>query len=179
MPAEQADYLELALGLPRDDFVRKCSFPFLVGLSPLIAPPGPQRTASFDLLPEGDAASSTAEDPQETTDPVRDTRPVVLAVRKAQSMFPNMITVGRTANNDIIIRDTKVSKFHAFFRIVKEGTELYDAGSRNGTWHGLERLIPTGPPALLETGDLVRFGPLQFSFYEATDLWDHLRGRIR
>jgi hypothetical protein len=42
---------------------------------------------------------------------------MVLPVRKVQSTFPDMITVGRTANNDIVLADMSVSKFHAFFAV--------------------------------------------------------------
>lgn len=63
-------------------------------------------------------------------------RRVIAPVAKrpgAQNAFAMMITVGRAANNDIVIPDQRVSKFHAYFR--EEGGRwlLCDANSRNGT----------------------------------------------
>ena len=66
-------------------------------------------------------------------------RPLVLPLRKVQSTFPSMITVGRTDNNDLVVPDEQVSKFHAFFRLVGDRVELSDAGSRNGTFVGTRR----------------------------------------
>ena len=71
--------------------------------------------------------------------------PVVLPVRKVQSTFPSMITVGRARNNDIVVPDALVSKFHAFFRQLDDGEwGLADAGSANGTKLGEVELAPKG-----------------------------------
>ena len=80
-------------------------------------------------------------------------RPLVLPLRKVQSTFPSMITIGRTENNDLVVSDEQVSKFHAFFRIVGDRVELSDAGSRNGTFVGSQKLAARGAGAPVNRGD--------------------------
>jgi FHA domain-containing protein len=96
-----------------------------------------------------------------------------------RSPYPSMITVGRTRNNDIILPDESVSKFHAFFRDGTEGAPgqpapivLQDAGSRNGTLLD-GQTVPTaraGPPSVVGPGSLVRFGVVQLTFLDAAGL---------
>jgi len=94
-----------------------------------------------------------------------------------------MITVGRTRNNDIVLPDESVSKFHAFFREA-DATEppapadgprrmlLQDAGSRNGTlFNGGP--VPTakqGDPLVVSMGGQVRFGLVELTFLDAAGL---------
>src|SRR5207302_10503529 len=103
-------------------------------------PTGREPTGTFRLVdaskPKGAAAAAP---PNE-----RGGRPLVLPLRKVQSTFPSMITVGRTDNNDLVVPDEQVSKFHAFFRLVGERVEISDAGSRNGTFVGGRRIESRG-----------------------------------
>jgi len=101
-----------------------------------------------------------------------------------RSPYPSMITVGRTRNNDIILPDESVSKFHAFFRDATDipaggppTLVLQDAGSRNGTLLG-GKPVPTarqGPPVGIAAGALVRFGVVQLTFLDATGLRELVR----
>jgi pSer/pThr/pTyr-binding forkhead associated (FHA) protein len=100
----------------------------------------------------------------------------VMAVAKTQSAFGNMITVGRTANNDITVDDSHISRFHAFFRVHGDAFELVDAGSRNGTWCGEYRILPKGPICNLRIGDEVRFAGVTFKFLDAGGCWERVRG---
>ena len=102
-------------------------------------------------------------------------RPLVLPLRKVQSTFPSMITVGRTDNNDLVIPDEQVSKFHAFFRIVGERVELTDAGSRNGTFIGSRRLEARGASGPLNLRDRFAFGAVEFQLLDARGCWEWLR----
>src|SRR5258706_2030713 len=122
------DYLERAQTLNREQFVADCPFPFLVGSGELVRPSGPQRTIQGSIQ---EIAAAFPGGPSETRGRAK---AVLLAVRKVQLTFPNMITVGRTTNNDIVISDVQMSKFHAFFRLGGREAELVDAGSRNGTF---------------------------------------------
>jgi hypothetical protein len=101
-----------------------------------------------------------------------------------RSLYPSMITVGRTRNNDIVLPDESVSKFHAFFRDATEipggptpALVLQDAGSRNGTT--LEgQTVPTarqGPAVSVATGATVRFGGVQLTFLDVTGLRELVR----
>jgi len=93
-----------------------------------------------------------------------------------RSPYPRMITVGRTRNNDIVLPDESVSKFHAFFRDsamtsqALPGTFLvYDAGSRNGTTLD-GRPVPVakeGDAVLVRSGAKLRFGLVPLTFLDA------------
>lgn len=61
---------------------------------------------------------------------------LVFEVRKSdRNTFKNMVTMGRTDNNDVVLKEGSVSKFHAYLSQGLSGGEykLTDAGSRNGT----------------------------------------------
>jgi hypothetical protein len=98
---------------------------------------------------------------------------IVYAVKHTgRSPFPRIVTVGRTKNNDIVLADISISKFHAFFK--EEGGQVFlaDGESRNGTFVDGERALPTkqGKPTLLKTGVAVKFGALEFRFIDAKEL---------
>jgi pSer/pThr/pTyr-binding forkhead associated (FHA) protein len=64
------------------------------------------------------------------------------------------LTIGRQGENDIVLRDSSVSRHHASF--MKEGENLFvtDKGSKNGTIvNGLKV-----ESARLEDGDVIRIG---------------------
>ncbi len=85
--------------------------------------------------------------------------------------FPNMISVGRTRNNDIVIPDVSVSKFHAFFMRGKDGRLLLqDAGSRNGTYVGGALVAGReGQPTPVGSFSELRFGSVEMSFLMASE----------
>ena len=105
----------------------------------------------------------------------RGARPLVLPLRKVQSTFPSMITVGRTDNNDLVVPDEQVSKFHAFFRLVGDRVELSDAGSRNGTFVAGRRLEARGASAPVEARVRLAFGAVEFQLFDARGCWEWLR----
>ncbi len=158
----ESDFLALAITHPRQKFVASCPFPFLVGRASTIRPSGPQPTVIGSIT---GTAPFDAPILESGASPVS-----VHAVRKIQASFPNMITVGRTSNNDIQINDVQISKFHAFFRTVDEKTQLVDTGSRNGSWIGQARVTKSG--ADLKLGDVVRFARLEFLYVDAGECWD-------
>ena len=102
-------------------------------------------------------------------------RPLVLPLKKVQSTFPSMITVGRTDNNDLVVPDEQISKFHAFFRLVGDRVELSDAGSRNGTFVGTRRLESRGASAPLRANDGFAFAAVEFQLFDARGCWEWLR----
>ena len=96
--------------------------------------------------------------------------------KKPGASFPDMITVGRTGNNDVVLRDVTVSRLHAFFRRRDERWVLADAGSKNGTAVDGDPLQPRRERDLA-SGTPVRIGDLELTFYLAPDLFDVLGGR--
>lgn len=95
--------------------------------------------------------------------------------KKEGAPFADMITVGRTANNDVVLNDITVSRFHAFFRERDNKWFVCDAGSKNGTTHESSRLEPRKEKPL-RSGDHVKLGDVEVTFYTATDLYNILAG---
>ena len=167
----QPDYVARAGQLERAEFAKAYPWPFLVSTAgEIVEPAGPQKTGIIERI-----EVDTTLDGDEAVEPVQGPQ-LAFAVRKVQATFGNMITVGRTSNCDVVIRDVTVSKFHAFFRIASDGSvELGDAGSRNGTWVGKTKLEPKGPVSPVPLGTNVRFGSLVFQLVDAGGCWDFLR----
>ncbi len=105
--------------------------------------------------------------------------PRVLRVEKAsktQNAFAFGITLGRVDNNDLVLDDHSVSRFHAFLRYDDRAQTwfLTDAESKNGTWVDGNRLGPNQPTALrdeavLKLGDAQLRFMLPASFFKMVD----------
>lgn len=81
------------------------------------------------------------------------------------SLDKDLVTIGRHSDNDLVIDDTGVSRYHA--RIMREGNQyqLIDLGARNGTVvQGLR-----APFFQLHDGDFVQLGPRVSFRYSLTD----------
>jgi hypothetical protein len=169
-PVLSPDYLHEALHTTRDAFVAAHSYPFLVGVVAMNPVKKPRRTGVFD---PGATLAGTSREAFKAA--VAASRPTVLPVKKIQSTFESMITVGRTRNNDIVLLDVEVSKLHAYFREVHGVYELADGGSANGTRVGDLRLEPKGPGHIVHPGDRVAFAHLEFRFLDAAGCWDELQ----
>jgi pSer/pThr/pTyr-binding forkhead associated (FHA) protein len=97
----------------------------------------------------------------------------VMPIRAAKDSHTHLITIGRTAKNDVTIADISVSRFHAFFKRNPAGDfQLYDAGSTNGTIVNESSVCTkeAGPPTNVKSGDNVRFGQVDVTFLEANAL---------
>lgn len=132
-------------------------------------------TAAEVNLPAGPAATmvealSPADDASEITGSVS---LVAFPVRRGSESVTHLVTVGRTSNNDIVISDISVSRFHAFLKQDTNGTfQILDGGSANGTRVNGAK-VPArgkGPPTNLKTGDTLRLGRVEFTFLDATAL---------
>jgi hypothetical protein len=79
--------------------------------------------------------------------------------KKADRTITN-VTIGRSAQNDIILYNKMVSKSHAYLEIDKtaEGCSLVDVGSKNGTLLNDDELTPYQSYPLKD-GDEISFGP--------------------
>jgi hypothetical protein len=94
--------------------------------------------------------------------------PQLFAIAKSdRNVWQERILVGRSTNNDVVIRDRSVSKLHAIVRMEDESTvQLADHKSTNGTSHRGRRLDP-GETVDLRYGDLVHFGLVAVRFIDA------------
>ena len=95
--------------------------------------------------------------------------------KKPGASFPDRITIGRTANNDVVIPDTSVSRLHAYVRRSGDVWSLADAGSKNGTWLRGEALEARKERPLPSRATL-RLGDVDLTFYLAADLFGALGG---
>jgi hypothetical protein len=79
---------------------------------------------------------------------------------KKADTIPSSVTVGRSAQNDIILYNKMVSKSHAYLEIAAtgEGCSLVDVGSKNGTLLNDNELAPHQDYPLAD-GDEISFGP--------------------
>jgi hypothetical protein len=85
----------------------------------------------------------------------------VLEVRKKKSdIAMDVITIGRSANNDIVLYNKLISKSHACLHISSQDDSIYmvDFGSTNGTFLNGNELVPQ-EKYLLHNGDEIALGP--------------------
>jgi pSer/pThr/pTyr-binding forkhead associated (FHA) protein len=119
--------------------------------------------------------------PSQPTQELPPSRYLVFPVRKTErSLIARFYAVGQTRNNDVVIRDVSVSKFHAFFQDADDGGFLLqDARSTNGTFVNGAR-VPRqgqGDPVRVQSGDQVRFGTVELSFVDA-EMFRELVARV-
>jgi hypothetical protein len=88
---------------------------------------------------------------------------VMLDSNKQHPLRMRLTRIGRNLDNDIVVTNDRVSRYHA--EIVRRGEDLMivDKGSRNGVWVNGWRI--TGP-ARLGPGDEIRIGRQEFRFTE-------------
>jgi hypothetical protein len=143
------------------------------------------RTGGSDLA-EGGTTLTLDQDASET---VEETRPqgkdfavvdetdleVYPLAKKPGASFPDRITIGRTPNNDIVIVDHSVSRFHAYLRLDGKSWVVADAGSKNGSWLGSATLEPR-KERQVPSKTIVRIGDVDLTFYLAPDLYAALGG---
>lgn len=103
--------------------------------------------------------------------------PLAAVIEKSKdNAFKRRITIGRTGNNDIVLEDASVSRFHAWIEQVDGAWVVVDAGSRNGSTLAGRRLAPK-VPAMLANAQVLRIGALQLTYYTAQGFLDHLHKR--
>lgn len=72
-----------------------------------------------------------------------------------------VVTIGRTAGNNIVLDHPTVSRQHATIKLEGNDFRLYDLGSANGSFVADKRVRE---PVTLEDGVVVRFGEEEFTF---------------
>lgn len=150
----------------------RCPFFFLVGGARLVecddlATTGvmavDDRTARIPIVSGPTGVANLAEEP------------LLLAVRKTRGPQADLVSVGRTDINDVVLRDPLISKLHASIAIHGHYVELADAGSSNGTFVNEQRLGHRSVHVV--PGDTVRFADLAFTLCTAEMCWDRVHGR--
>ena len=173
-----AMYVAQLAGLTEADAIQRVRNPMLVQTS---GEPGARRREFYTTATEVGLASNKQQSlapmsmPRST--PLAPSEREVHAVRKrADGVFGDIISVGRTPNLDVCIARGEVSKFHAFFSRDENGRYLLtDKNSTNGTFVGINRLT-SGEAQLVFDGNVVRFGVHSFIFMEAASFARFARG---
>ena len=96
-------------------------------------------------------------------------------VKKPGASFPDRITIGRTANNDIVIADHSISRLHAYVKRAGASWVVADAGSKNGSALRGVKLEARKEQGLVSRM-VLRLGDVDLTFYEARDLYGALGG---
>jgi hypothetical protein len=109
--------------------------------------------------------------------------PLLLEVQKGKSALNALgfgITVGRTSNNDVVLYDATVSRFHAVLsRDERTGIwRVEDAESQNGTFVNEVRLAPRTTTTLAD-GASVRFGAVSLRFLSPEGLVRLLEAKMQ
>ncbi len=87
----------------------------------------------------------------------------ILAPGHAPSVMPlsrSIVTVGRNADNDVVLPADGVSRHHARLQATSLGWEVLDLGGVNGTWVD-DRRLRSDEPTPLAIGSKVRVGPYE------------------
>jgi pSer/pThr/pTyr-binding forkhead associated (FHA) protein len=103
--------------------------------------------------------------------------PLAVVVEKTKdNAFQRRVTIGRTQNNDIVLDDPSVSRFHCWLHEETAGWNVSDAGSRNGTSVSGRRLSPKMPMGL-SNGTRLKVGSVELQFHTAQGFLDVLKKR--
>ncbi|WP_428262938.1 FHA domain-containing protein [Haliangium sp.] len=171
-------YLQLTL-LGRESFVKSVAPAALVRKRSSSAPPRPMSMSEVrqrEKLVSGyseDTLLAHLDGTLRGTGTLNGDLDVFPLAKKPGAPFADMITVGRTSNNDVVLKDVTVSRFHAFFRERDGVWYVCDAGSKNGTMlRGAP--LPARKETELTSGDVVRIGDIVTTFYTAEDLFEVL-----
>lgn len=156
-----------ARNLSPSDFEERHGAGFLLlTATPLQVPPGPAMT-EVRLDDDGPGSECTA-----------NVSLLAYPLVRSQRSAGHLITVGRTSNNDVVIPDLSVSRFHAFLKLGPNGGfQLQDASSTNGTTVNGNSVPAQGHGAAvdLKSGDSLRVGQVEFTFLSAPALQDFAR----
>jgi hypothetical protein len=91
--------------------------------------------------------------------------------KTARNIFRKGITIGRTQNNDVVILQASVSKFHAWIE-TNAGYHLFDAASSSGTYANNKPISSSGEKGYsLRSGDILKIGDVSLTFFDAESLY--------
>jgi hypothetical protein len=100
----------------------------------------------------------------------------VFLAKRAGNPFPNMISLGRSTSNDVVIALETISKLHGYFLRESEGWFYTDYQSTNGTLVNGKK-VEKGERRLLADGDRFRLGlDVNALFLVPSTLYERVRG---
>lgn len=87
-------------------------------------------------------------------------------IGKRYDLKGNVVTVGRSDDNDIMLDDQYVSRYHAVFKVQGDNLTLIDLGSENPVMIK-DTPLEAGTPYVLLHRDIVRIGQNVFSYQDS------------
>jgi hypothetical protein len=154
-------YVKEAMGCSAADFARKFPEPALV-VEPFLDADEDAATSFSTVSARGGEGLPGV--------------PLVARLKKrpGANAFASMVTLGRARNNDICLPAADVSKFHAYFVVAPEGTDLVAASASNGTFLQ-ERILDANQRVTLEDGAKLRFASVRATYRSPLSLYEYLR----
>lgn len=160
-------------GLDQKRFLAGFPAPFLM------VDPGPRLMTEEQIRPYTVTSTAARMAEMEADSGVLDPLKILAVplVKSDRNAFPNMISLGRSANNDVVVSHPRVSKFHAFFKKnpATGALSVWDAGSTYGTAvNGLA--LPEGKAGPLETRCVIELGgAVRITYFSAVDFFHFIR----
>lgn len=140
---------------------------------PSVHPPTPEHTQRKEL------SSDTSRKIDPGTEENSLSKAIYIIRKRPFSAEPNqnLITVGRAMENDIVIADYVISKYHAQIVLFKGMHFILDAGSTNGTSVNYE-LIKPNMKMQLQPGATIAFGRICFVLAHPLSIYRGMRKEI-
>lgn len=164
--AEKDLIINDAKSLTEVEFLNKYKSPFLVQYTELKIT-NPLTRTSFFIGGIKDEDIENVKNSNEIKD-------ILIVEKSGRNSFPNKITVGRAPVQDIIIRDAKISKFHAYFDFKDGSIFVVDHGSTNGSYHNAIK-IKDSEQKKVSDDDIISFGDFSYTFYSNTKAYQIFR----
>ena len=126
-------------------------------------PEGPQLTFELGPVPQPEEPPTTQTKRQPEPEPDVSSGPATgmrARWRTAAPAVPGTMTIGRAADDDIVVPDVLASQRHASLVPTPQGVQLLDTGSANGTFLNGEPVTE----AVLQEEDVVTIGNVDFVF---------------
>jgi len=95
--------------------------------------------------------------------------------KSGSNPWSDRVLVGRASNNDIVLRNDRISKLHAYFQCGARGIwRLYDAKSANGTRVDGHPVPPGEDGYEIKSGQVLVFGTVTAEIVDSGTLYDSI-----
>ena len=160
------EYIAEAKRITKEEFLQLHNHPFLVQYATDSSNSAESKKLIFSTI-----TVTRLEDIMKLQDNKREIKNIFPVLKSSRNPFASKITIGRTSTQDIVIEDTGISKFHAYFEIKEGQYSICDRGSTNGSslnWTAMEASVPI----LIRDRDTIAFAGISFNYYTARTAYE-------